>query len=126
MGCLHGVHEKHPAVTTNGGSATSGSQKATWAQRGGLAPLVLGTLGDQGSLDVHNVAAARQRLDPEDANIADCSAPRTGDGEPSHRGAGGDDRRVHRWGSFLPRPNYVPCPNPSDTCLAGTPISFVL
>jgi hypothetical protein len=23
--------------------------------------------------------------------------------------------------SFLPRPNYVPCPNPSDTCLAGTP-----
>ena len=24
--------------------------------------------------------------------------------------------------SFLPRPNYVPCPNPSDTCLAGTPI----
>jgi hypothetical protein len=24
--------------------------------------------------------------------------------------------------SFLPRPNYVPCPNLSDTCLAGTPI----
>jgi hypothetical protein len=24
--------------------------------------------------------------------------------------------------SFLPRPNYVPCPNPSDTCLAGAPI----
>jgi hypothetical protein len=23
--------------------------------------------------------------------------------------------------SFLPRPNYVPCPNQSDTCLAGTP-----
>jgi hypothetical protein len=27
--------------------------------------------------------------------------------------------------SFLPRPNYIPCPNPSDTCLAGTPILLV-
>jgi hypothetical protein len=24
--------------------------------------------------------------------------------------------------SFLPRPNHAPCPNPSDTCLGGTPI----
>ena len=24
--------------------------------------------------------------------------------------------------SLLPRPNHVPCPNPSDTRLAGTPI----
>jgi hypothetical protein len=75
---------------------------------GGLAPLVLGALGANGSLHVHNVAAARQRLDPEEANIVDCSAPRTGDGEPSSRGARGDNRSVHHW-SRLPvaRPNYL-------------------
>jgi len=64
-------------------SCDQGRRKAAWAQRGGLAPLVLGALGARGSLHVHNVAAAWQRLDPEEANDVECSAPRTGDGEPS-------------------------------------------
>jgi hypothetical protein len=82
-------------------------------------------LGARGALHVHNVAAAWQRLDAEEANDVECSAPRTGDGEPSSRGARGDNRRVHRW-SCLPAPVRTtlpsPCPNPSDTCLAGMPI----
>src|SRR4029453_18503343 len=79
---------------------------------GGLAPLVLGALGAKGLLHSHNVAAAWQGLDPEEANVVECSAPRTGDGEPSHRGARGDNRRVHRLGPPslprpLPRPNHL-------------------
>jgi hypothetical protein len=78
----------------------------------GQAPLFLGALDAKGSQHVHNVTAARQRLDPEKANDVECSAPRTGDGDPSSRGARGDDRRVHRWG-LLPAPTELrPVPKP--------------
>jgi hypothetical protein len=92
---------------------------------GALAPRVLGALDAKGSQHVHNVAAARQRLDPEQANVL--SVPHHGQATVNRPTVVLEATTgVFTAGpSFLPRPNYVPCPNPSDTCPAGTPI-FVL